>query len=71
MMCTIDGESFFVFTKCMWIGDFSVFCHITDDDTGIHYITNIVKTAQCSSGNMKANKNGQLHVKVRKTGLWE
>ena len=34
MMCTINGNTFFSFTKNTWIGDLGASCHITNDDTG-------------------------------------
>ena len=30
MMCTIDGDNFYLFTKNTWIGDSSALCHITN-----------------------------------------
>ena len=60
MMCTIDGDTFFLFTKNTWIGDSGVSCHITDDDTGLYDITYIDESIQGSSSIMPAMKKGKL-----------
>ena len=59
MMCTINGDTFFSFTKNTWIGDFSASSHITNDDT------NIKKLIQGSSSTMPATKKGKLLVNVQ------
>ena len=46
MMCTINGDTFFSFTKNMWIGDSSEAC--TNDDTSLFDIININELIQGS-----------------------
>ena len=41
MMSTIDGDTFYSFTKNNWIKDSGASCHITNDNTGLYDITNI------------------------------
>ena len=41
MMCTIDVDTFLLFTKNTWIVDSDASYHITNDDTGLYDITNI------------------------------
>ena len=60
MMCTIDGNTFFSFTKNIWIGDSGASCHITNKDTGIYDIINIDELIQGSSSIMPATKKGKL-----------
>ena len=60
MMCTIDRDTFFSFTKNTWIGDLGVSCHITKDNTGLYDITDIDKTIQGSSSIMPAMKKSKL-----------
>ena len=50
MMCTIDGNTFFLFTKNIWIGDSSPSCHITNDNNGMYDVINIDESIQGSSG---------------------
>ena len=54
-----------MFTKHAWSGNSGASCHITNIDTVMHDITNIGESVQGSSGEMKATKNGRLHVNVR------
>ena len=58
MLCTIDGEMFYSFTKNMLIGNSGILCHIINDDTGLYGITDIKKMIQGSLGNMPATKKG-------------
>ena len=64
MMCTINGNTFFLFMKNTWIRDLEASCHITNDNTGLYDITDINKSIQGSSGIMPARKKGKLQVKV-------
>ena len=64
MMCTIDGDTFFSFTKNTWIGDSGASCHITNNNTGLYDITDIDKSIQGSSSLIHATKKGKLRVKV-------
>ena len=41
MMCTIDGDTFFSFTKSMWIADSGALCHIMNGDTSLFDIIDI------------------------------
>ena len=65
MMCTVDGNMFFSFTKNNQIGDSDVSCHITNDNTGMNDDTNINETIQGSSRIMPATKKGKLCVNVQ------
>ena len=60
MICTIDGNTFFVFMKNTWIRDLGMSCHITNDNTGLYDIININESIQGSSGIMPAMKKGKL-----------
>ena len=64
IMCTTDSDTFYSFTKNIWIGDLGASCHITNNKTGMYDITNINKSIQGSSNIMPATKNGKLHVNV-------
>ena len=64
MMCTIDGDTFFLFTKNTWFGYSGASCHITNDDTDLYDITDINESIQGSSSIMPATKKGKLQVKV-------
>ena len=64
MMCTIDGKTFFMFTKNTWIGDLGSSCHITNDNTGHYDIIDIDELIQASSSLMPAMKKGKLQVIV-------
>ena len=46
LMCTIDGDSFFSFTKNTWIGDFGALCHIMNDNMGLFNIMDINEFTQ-------------------------
>ena len=56
MMCTINGDRFFLFTKNTWIKDSGASCHITNDDTGLYDITDIDELIQGSSSIMSTMK---------------
>ena len=71
MMCTIDCETFFLFTKNTWIRDSGASCHITNDDIGLYDIMDIDESNQESSGIMPATKKGNLHVKVHQVNRIE
>ena len=55
MMCTMDGDAFFSFTKNAWI-DSSASCHITNNNTSLFGNININIMIQGSSGIMPATK---------------
>ena len=55
-MCTIDGESFFMFLKHVWDGNSIASCHITHDDARMYDVIAIQKSIQGSSGNTKTTK---------------
>ena len=59
MICTIDGNTFFSFTKNTWIGDSGVSCH-TNDKKGMYDIIDIDESIQGSYGIMSATKKGKL-----------
>ena len=64
MMCTIDGNTIFLFMKNTWIGDLGASCHITKDNDGICDIIDINESIQGSFGVMPATKKGMLQVIV-------
>ena len=63
MLCTINGDTFYLFTKNTWIG-YSGALHITNDDTSLFDIFDISKLIQGSSRHMQAMKKGKFHVNV-------
>ena len=65
MVQTIDGESFFSFTRITWFGDLDASFHIRINDTRMYYITEIDEPVQGSSDKIKATKKGKLHVKLK------
>ena len=65
MMCTIDGNSFHMFTKNTWIGNSGTSCHITNDETGMFDVIEIQESIQGSSGTMPATKKGKLQVTIQ------
>ena len=65
MLCTIDGDTFYLFTKSTWIGDSGALYHITNNVTGLFDITDIDELIQGSSRNMPAMKKGKLWVKLQ------
>ena len=65
MMCTIEGNTFFLFMKITCIGDLGVSCHITNDDKGMYDIIDINESIQGSSGIMPTTEKGKLQVMVR------
>ena len=64
MMCTINGDNFYSFTKKTWIGDSGVLYHITNDDTSMFNITDIDESIQDSLHIMLATKKDKLHNKI-------
>ena len=64
-MCTINGDTFYSFTKNTWIGDSGASCHITHDDTSMNDITNMDKLIQSSFSIMLTIKKGKLHINVQ------
>ena len=64
-MCTIDGDTLYLFTKNTWIGDSGASCHITNGDTGMYDVTDINELIQGSSGIMPATKKDKLHLYVQ------
>ena len=64
IMCTIGGDSFYVFTKNIWIGDTGTSCQITYDDTGMLWV-GTGKFGQCEDH----EKEWHLHCSL--TSWWE
>ena len=62
MLCTIDGDIFYLFTKNTWHGDSKVSCHITYNDTHLFNDIDIDKSIQESFGNMPAIKKRKLCI---------
>ena len=67
MMCTINGDTFYSFTRNTWIRDSGASCHITNDDTGIYDVTDINESIKGSSRIVPATKKGKLHVMYAKS----
>ena len=65
MMHTINKELLVMFTQCIWVRDYSLPYHITNNDTAMYDVIKIDESIQGSSFNMKAAQKGKLHVKVR------
>ena len=66
VMCSINGDTFCLFTKNMWIRDSSASCHIMSNDTDLFDVINIDKSIQGSSSIMPTMKKGNLQVQVWK-----
>ena len=64
IMCTIKGDTFFLFIKNTLIGESGASCHITNDETSMYNITDIDESIQGSSGIMPAMKKCKLCVYV-------
>ena len=71
LICTIDGEMFFSFTKNMFIGDLDTSCHITDNDSGLYDVFDISELVQCRLGSVPATKKGKLCLKVWQVDMSE
>ena len=71
MMCTIDVDTFYLFTKNTWIGDSGVPCHITDNYTGLYDLIDIDEFIQGSSSIISTAKKGKLWVKVHQVNRTE
>ena len=54
MMCTINGQSFYMFTKHATIGNLGDSSCITNDKIGMYVVTNLDKSVQGSLGSMSA-----------------
>ena len=60
MMCTIDGDTIFLFAKNTWIEDVGAYCHITINNTGLYDITDMDESIQGSSSIMPVKKKSKL-----------
>ena len=60
MMCTIDGDTFYSFTRNTWIRDSGTSCHIINDDTGLFEVTDINELIQGSSSIMPTTNKGKV-----------
>ena len=60
MMCTIDGDTFYSFTKITQIGDSGASYHITNNNTGLYDVTDMDELIQGSFDIMPARKKGKL-----------
>ena len=65
MMCTVEGDSFYTFTKNMWIGDTGASCNITNDDNGMFDIEQFVESVQRSSRNMTTMRKSTICMTVQ------
>ena len=64
MLCTIDGDSFYTFTKNVWIDDSGAFCYIVNNDISMFDVEAINKSVQGSSSNKMAMKKGKIYARV-------
>ena len=71
MMCTINSDMFYSFTKNTWIGDSGASCHIANDDAGMYDVTNIDASIQGSSSIMPNTKKDKLNVNVQQVDSTE
>ena len=65
VMCSINGDTFFSFTKNSWIGDSGALFHIMNDDTSLFNVIDINELIQGSSRNKPATKKGKLCVNIQ------
>ena len=49
VICTIDGNTFFLFTKHTGIGDSGASCHITNGDTGLYDVMILTNRSKVAS----------------------
>ena len=66
MLCTIDGETFYLFTKMTWIGNSGASCLMTNNDASLYDITKINELVQGSPGNMSFTKEESFGWKSAK-----
>ena len=63
MLYTIDGETFYSFTKNTRNSDSGTSCYITNDDISLCDMTNINKLVQGKWDNISSRKKGQTPCK--------
>ena len=66
MLCITDSNTFYLFTKSIWIEDSRALCHITNDNTSPFNIIDINELIHGSSGNIPATKKVKLASKTDK-----
>ena len=64
MMCTIERDTFYLFTKNTSIGGSSALCHITNDNTGLFDVIDINELIQGSFTIMPTTKKGKLCINI-------
>ena len=65
MMCAISRETFHFFMKNMWIGVSGALCHITNNNTGLFDIIDIIKLIQGSFSIVSTMKKSTLQVNIQ------
>ena len=50
ILCTIDGDTFYLFTKNTWIGDSRAWCHIANHNISLFNVIDINELIQESPG---------------------
>ena len=50
MLCTIDGDTFYLFMKSTWIGDSGTLLHIMNKNTSLFNIINIDESSKEALG---------------------
>ena len=67
VMCTNDGNTFYSFTKNIWIRDSGASCHITNDNTGLYNIIDNNELIPGSSSIMPAKKKSSYKSRCGKS----
>ena len=65
MLCTINGDIFYLLTKKIWIRDSGALCLFINNNISLFNVINIDKWIQGSSGSMPAIKKGKLFINVQ------
>ena len=65
MLCTMNGDTFYSFTKNAGSGDSGALHQITNDNTCLFDIININKLIEGSSRNMPATQKGKLCINIQ------
>ena len=70
MLCIINGVTFYLFTKNIWIEDSRAPCHITKDDISLFDIIEFNESIQVSSGSMPVTKKGSSYQGMKSWWYW-
>ena len=64
LLCTIDEETFNLFTESMLIEDSCAICYITNGNTNLFNVTKIYELVQGSVGSILCSKKGKFHINL-------